>query len=452
MTSQAVVVLAAGKGTRMKSRVPKVLHRVCGKEMVSLVVKAAKDAGFGATVVVVGPDSRAIRDTLGDSVTYVAQPELLGTGHALLQARKLLESVDSVAVLSGDVPLIRPETLSSMMQLHLEKGAFITLLTSKRVSPDGLGRVVRDSSGRVEAVVEDSETDEGTKTITEVNGGVYFFRSSWLWPSLDALAPSSGGEIFLTDLVPVAAQQGQVVESLTAQQPEEVMGVNTRVQLAEAEAVLRRHVRDRWMLSGVTMPDPSSVYIDIGAELGQDTVVHPNTHITGDSRIGRECEVGPNTTVADSDIGDSCRIIASLVEDATLEDGVDVGPFSHIRHGSHLESGVHIGNFAEVKESRLGRGTRSGHFSYIGDAKVGANVNIGAGTITCNFDGVNKNRTVIEDDVFIGCDTMLVAPVTIGARSSTGAGAVVNKDVPNDSQAMGVPARVRPKQSNHRSD
>ena len=447
MSSQAAVVLAAGQGTRMESRVPKVLHRVCGREMVSLVVDTARAAGLDPTVVVVPPDSAAIQDTLGESVRYAQQPEPLGTGHALLQARGLLEGVDNIAVMNGDVPLVRAETLTSVIQTHLDREASITLMTATPTDPDGLGRVVRDSSGAVTAVVEEADADEQTRGTDEINAGIYCFRSSWLWPSLEALTPSAGGEILLIDLVSAAVGQGMGVESVKAPRPEEAQGVNTRVQLAQAEAALRHRILERWMLAGVTIRDPATVYIDFDAELGEDTVVLSNTHITGASRIGSESEIGPDTTIDVSTIGDRCRVTSSTVRDSTMEDGADVGPFSHIRPGSYLEAGVHVGSNVEVKNSRLGRGTKAAHFSFIGDAEVGANVNIGAGTVTCNYDGVRKHRTVIEDDAFIGSDTMLVAPVTVGARASTGAGAVVTSDVPPDSLAVGVPARVRAKRA-----
>ena len=437
-------MLAAGKGTRMRSQVPKVLHRICGREMVGLVVDAVKGAGIDTTAVVVAPDSGGAQEALGDGVKFAVQAEPLGTGHALLQARELLEGVDDVMVLSGDVPLVRPETLRDMMRLHVDKEASMTLLTSTVPHPEDLGRVVRGPSGGVVEIIEYSEADERARAITEVNAGAYCFRTAWLWPNLERLPPSPNGETYVTDLVSAASQQGEVVESVEANQ-EETVGVNTRVQLAEAEATLRKRVLERWMLSGVTMPDPASVYIDLGVELGQDTVVHPNTHVRGRSRIGRECEIGPNAIVEGSEIGDRCRVVASVVEDSVLEDEVAIGPFSHIRPGSRLGTGVHIGNFGEVNRSRLGRGTRSPHFSYIGDADIGADVNIGAGTVTCNYDGAKKNHTRIEDGALIGSDTMLVAPVTIGARSRTGAGAVVTRDVPPETLVVGVPARPRPK-------
>ena len=413
---------------------PKVLHPVCGKPMVALVAEAAAGAEVGTTVVVVPPDSEAIRSTLGGSVAYVEQTGPLDGGRALLRARDSLQRADNVAVLDGNVPLITAETLTEMAEIHERSGAAVTLLTAAARSPDGLPRVVRDSSGRVTHTVED-DGDRGTH---EVDAGIYWFRSEWLWRNLDAVGRSPGG-----DLVRAASEQGEVVADVATDSPGEAIGVNTRVQLAEAEEAMRRAVREKWMLAGVTMREPSSVYVDAGVRIGQDTVIHPNTHLCGATVVGPDCEIGPDSTIRDATLGAGCRIVSSVVTGATLENGVEVGPFSHIRPGSHLESGVRIGSFGEVSRSRLGRGARSAHFSYIGDTEIGANVNIGAGTVTCNFDGVEKHRTQIGEGAFIGSGSMLVAPVTIGARARTGAGAVVTRDVPPDSLAVGVPARVR---------
>ena len=413
---------------------PKVLHPVCGKPMVALVAEAAAGAEVGTTVVVVPPDSEAIRSTLGGSVAYVEQTGPLDGGRALLRARDNLQRADNVAVLDGNVPLITAETLTEMAEIHERSGAAVTLLTAAARSPDGLPRVVRDSSGRVTHTVED-DGDRGTH---EVDAGIYWFRSEWLWRNLDAVGRSPGG-----DLVRAASEQGEVVADVATDSPGEAIGVNTRVQLAEAEEAMRRAVREKWMLAGVTMREPSSVYVDAGVRIGQDTVIHPNTHLCGATVVGPDCEIGPDSTIRDATLGAGCRIVSSVVTGATLENGVEVGPFSHIRPGSHLESGVRIGSFGEVSRSRLGRGARSAHFSYIGDTEIGANVNIGAGTVICNFDGVEKHRTQIGEGAFIGSGSMLVAPVTIGARARTGAGAVVTRDVPPDSLAVGVPARVR---------
>ena len=426
----------------MKSRVPKVLHRLCGRAMVSLVLDAARGAGIDRIVVVVPPDSSAITDAIGDGVEYAEQPKQLGTGHALLQARDRIEGVEHVVVLSGDVPLTSSETLGELVELHQDRDSSITLLTADVDLPSDLGRVVRDSTGRVSGIVERDDADGDSLAINEVNGGIYCFRSSWLWPNLASLAPSSDGEVRLTDLVSLAFRQGVVVENTRSQQPHELLGVNSRAQLAQAEAVLQRRIRNSWMLAGVTLPDPASAYIDADVELGQDSVVMPNTHITGASRIGRDCKIGPNTIVDDSQVGDRCSVFASVVRGSVLESDVAVGPFSHIRGGTLLAAGVYIGSHAEVKKSRLGPGTKTSHFSFIGDADIGANVNIGAGTVTCNFDGVAKHRTRIEDDAFIGSGSMLIAPVTVGAGATTGAGAVVTSDVPARTLVVGVPARA----------
>ena len=434
MTTRAVIILAADPGTRMKSAMPKVLHPVCGKPMVALVAEAAAGADVGTTVVVVPPDSEAIRSTLGGSVAYVEQSGPLDGGRALLRARDSLQRVDNVAVLYGNVPLITAETLTAMAEVHERSGAAVTLLTGSARPLDGLPRVVRDSSGRVTNTVED-DGDRGTH---EVDAGIYWFRSEWLWRNLDSVGRSPGG-----DLLRAACEQGEVVADVATDSPGEAIGVNTRVQLAEAEEAMRRAVREKWMLAGVTMREPSSVYVDADVRIGQDTVIHPNTHLCGATVVGPDCEIGPDSTISDATLGAGCRIVSSVVTGATLENGVEVGPFSHIRPGSHLESGVRIGSFGEVSRSRLGRGARSAHFSYIGDTEIGANVNIGAGTVTCNFDGVEKHRTQIGEGAFIGSGSMLVAPLTIGARARTGAGAVVTRDVPPDSLAVGIPARVR---------
>ena len=441
MTTYAAVILAAGMGSRMKSRTPKALHRVCGREMALLVADAARGAGIKTIVAVVPPDKIPFQDALGDSALYAAQPKPLGTAHALMQAHSALNGVNNIVVLYGDAPLIRASTLSKMMQQHDDSEACATILTSNSINPDGKGRIIRNDAGEITAIVEEQHADSETLAIREVNCGFYCFRTSWLWQSLARLTPSSNGELLLTDLIHDATTRGLCVESITSDDAYETMGVNNRVQLAEAEAAMRQDIRERWMLNGVTMPDASTVYIDHAATLGQDTTILPNTHITGQSAIGSGCRIGPNSVVADAVIGDDCEVVSSVVRNSTLEMGVDIGPFSHIRGGSHIESGAHIGTSAEVKNSRLGRDTKMGHFSYMGDATLGANVNIGAGAITCNFDGSAKHETTIGQDAFIGSDTMLVAPVNIGAGASTGAGAVVTRDVPSGALVVGMPAR-----------
>ena len=427
----------------MKSRKPKALHTVCGKPMLEIVVESARSAGLGPVAVVVPEESTSIRKALGDECLYAVQKEQLGTGNALMQAQSAIPDSDNIVVMAGDTPLLRHETLVEMTRTHITAETPVTMLTSSLTDPEGLGRVVRDSDGKIASVVEQKEADPHTLDIREINAGVYCFKSSWLWANLPCLKPSSTGEVFLTDLIAVAVNQGLEVASVSVDDGSEALGVNTRVELSRAESMMRDRIRRRWMIEGVAMPDPESVYIDCDVRIGLDSVILPNTHIRGRVAIGEDCEIGPNSIVTDSRIGDQCRVVSSVVEEAVLESDVHVGPFSHLRPGTYLESEVRIGNFGEIKNSRIGRATKSGHFSYIGDAEVGANVNIGAGSVTCNYDGQEKHRTVIGDDVFIGCDTMMVAPVTIGARSYTGTGSVINKDVPPDSGAIGAPARIR---------
>ena len=418
--------------------------------MARIVANSAMDAGIDPVIFVAPGASSAIQDALGPEFVYAEQHEQLGTGHALLQAEDAARGSDNLVVAMGDTPLIRPETLRALTTAHAKAETPATIVTSKPSNADGLGRVLRDSNGRVKAIVEQGQADAETLSIDEVNTGLHCYRSAWLWENLPTLTPSTTGEVFLTDLIELAFRQGHQVETVTLDDGDEGIGVNTRVDLSFAESALRDRIRRYWMLQGVTMPDPSSVYIDYGSQVGMDTVVHPNTHIKGSTTIGERCEIGPNSIVVDSSIGDGSRVVASMVEGAVLESDVSVGPMSHIRQGTYLESGVRVGNFGEIKNSRIGRGTRSGHFSYIGDAEVGSNVNVGAGSVTCNYDGETKHRTVIGDDVFIGCDTMMVAPVKIGDRSYTGTGSVVNKDVPPDSGAIGAPARIRSKKPDAR--
>lgn len=426
----------------MRSRTPKVLHRICGREILGLAAQTALQSGLGPVVAVVPPASESYAQPLDDSISLVTQDRPLGTGHAALQAGDLLSSADTVVILYGDVPLIKSETIRTLVKTHADTEATLTLLTSSHTSPQGMGRIVRSADGSIRAIVEERGADDETLAINEINTGIYCCRGRWLWESLAELTPSDSGEIYLTDLVELAASRGLVIESVAVADGDEALGINTRLELARAESVLRDRIRERWMLNGVSMPDPSTVYIDMDVSIGEDTTVLPNTHIVGGTVIGDACEIGPNSVISDSTVGPECRVTASVIENAVLEASVRVGPFSHIRPSAHLESDVRIGNYGEVKNSRIGKGSRSGHFSYIGDADVGANVNIGAGSITCNYDGENKNRTVIEDGAFIGSDTMLVAPVRIGARARTGVGSVVTKDVPPDASAIGAPARV----------
>ncbi|MBE41763.1 MAG: UDP-N-acetylglucosamine diphosphorylase/glucosamine-1-phosphate N-acetyltransferase [Acidobacteria bacterium] len=445
MDQWAGVVLAAGDGKRMKSRLTKVLHRVCGKELVRYPVDLMKESGVTRVVVVVSLGNRqAVQERLGNQVEYVTQTELKGTGDALSKARVLLQGqAENVLVLTGDAPLVRLESVKPLMAAHADSSRDMTFLTCRTASAKDFGRVARNEKGQVVKIVEAADQTGFTDEITEVNGSVYCFRDGWLWENLDDIPTAANGEKYITSLVEIGSSRDGAVEANLTEDPAELMGVNDRLQLSQVEEILRQRIREQWMLSGVTMPHPASVYIDAGASIGQDTVILPNTSIVGSSVIGEDCEIGPNSVIRDSTIGRGCRATASVLEEATMEDGANIGPFSHLRPGAYLESGVHLGNFVEVKESRFASGAVMGHFGYVGDASIGAGTNLGAGMVTCNYDGKDKHRTDIGENAFIGCDTMLVAPVTVGSGAITGAGAVVTKDVPAGRLAVGVPAKIK---------
>ena len=443
MGALAAVILAAGQGTRMKSDLPKVLHPVLGVPMVLWSVRHAQALGAAPVVLVVGNGAEEVRRTVGEGVLYALQAERLGTGHATLQARPLVQGkAESVLVLYGDMPALRLETLQRLVALHQERRPAVTMLTVVAEDSMGFGRVVRDAAGRVRAIVEEAVATPEILAIKELNCGVYCFDAAWLWRRLpDVPLTQPKGEYYLTDMAGLAVQDGLPIEALTIHDVSEVQGVNNRVHLARCEHILRQRLAEHWMLAGVTLVDPATTYIEATVQIGRDTVIYPNTHLQGAAVIGERCAIGPNTIVRDSRIAAGCKVLASVVEGAVMEEGAEIGPFGHLRQGAHLGPGVHMGNFGEVKNAHLGPGTKMGHFSYVGDAEIGPNVNIGAGTITCNYDGVRKHRTVIEEGAFIGSGTMLVAPVTIGRRAKIGAGSVVTHDVPAATLAYGVPAR-----------
>ncbi|MFU8770984.1 MAG: bifunctional UDP-N-acetylglucosamine diphosphorylase/glucosamine-1-phosphate N-acetyltransferase GlmU [Anaerolineales bacterium] len=443
------VILAAGQGTRMRSDLPKVLHPLLGKPMVWYAIQTAQEVSDERAVMVIGHGGEEVRRAVGQVVEFVVQEPQLGTAHAVKQAEPLLRgSTDLVLVTCADMPLLQADTLKSLVQAHLVRGQSqgkwtpITLLTVSTDEARGFGRIIRTQDGDVQAIIEESEATPEQLQIKELNAGVYCFSAEWLWDALERISLSSKGEYFLTDLAALAVSDGFNPQALTAADLTEVIGINTRLHLAEAEAVLRKRKNQALMQSGVTLVDPATAYIEAEVEIGRDTVIWPNTFLQGNTSIGVSCTIGPNSIVRNSRIGDRSQVFASTLEGALVEEDVDIGPYAHLRKGAHLARGVHIGNFGEIKDSYLGAGTKLGHFSYVGNTTVGANSNIGAGTITCNYDGVRKHPTVIGENVFIGSDTMLVAPVKVGDRARTGAGSVVTKDVPADSLAVGIPARV----------
>ena len=438
------VLLAAGQGTRMKSSLPKVLHLLCGKPMLWHVLEALKSATTEKPVVVVGYGAEEVTKYLGDTAQTVVQEPQLGTGHAAMQAESLLKgNTDYVIITYADMPLLRGETFQRLVETQrLNSGPF-SLLTVVADDPRGFGRIVRKTDGTVDAIVEEYVATTEQQQIKELNVGAYCFKADWLWDALHRIPKNpKKGEYYLTDIVEIAVKDNLPVQAVVHDDFIETIGINTRVHLSEAEAAMRQRINREHMLSGVSMMDPASTYIEAGVKIGRDTTILPNTYIHGQTEIGEGNVIGPNTIIRETKIGSHCKILSSVLEGAVLEDDVDMGPFARLRKGAHLKSHVHMGNFGEVKDSTLHEGVKMGHFSYIGNATIGANTNIGAGTITANYDGEKKNPTEIGEDVFIGSDTMLIAPLKVGDGARTGAGAVVTKNVPEDTLVVGMPARA----------
>ncbi|MSQ41815.1 MAG: UDP-N-acetylglucosamine diphosphorylase/glucosamine-1-phosphate N-acetyltransferase [Dehalococcoidia bacterium] len=441
------VVLAAGRGIRMRSALPKVLHPVGGRSMLRLVCDSVAAAGFRELVVVTPDAAGAVATSLRDGGPLAAQiaPQgaPLGTGHAALAARALCGEAPRVMILNADLPLLTARTLRELARRHEAAVQPLTFLTAHLDDPSGYGRVLR-RDGRVTGVVEEREADTVTRREREVNAGLYAADAVWLWPVLEQLEPAARGERYLTDLVRTAVESGRGVQAFQVHESSEVQQVNSRLDLARADGIMRERVRRQLLLDGVTLVDPATTYIDVGVRVGADTTLLPGVHLLGATTIGGGCRIGPNAVLRDMRVGEGCEIGGSTLEGSTIADAVTVGPYCHVRSGSTIEREVHLGNFAEVKASRLGARTLVGHFSYIGDADVGEDVNIGAGTVTSNFDGKQKHHTRIGARAFIGSDSILVAPIEIGADASTGAGSVVTHDVAPGVRVMGVPARLVP--------
>ncbi|HEY5729299.1 MAG TPA: bifunctional UDP-N-acetylglucosamine diphosphorylase/glucosamine-1-phosphate N-acetyltransferase GlmU [Anaerolineales bacterium] len=438
------VLLAAGQGTRMKSDLPKVLHPLCGKPMIWHVLESLKVVTTETPVVVVGHGAQEVIKYLGDSAQSVLQDPQLGTGHAAMQTESLLiGKTDVVIVTYADMPLLRGETFKQLVETQRLNAGPFSLLTVIADNPRGFGRIVRKPGGTVAAIIEEYVATSEQRQIKELNVGAYCFNADWLWGALKRIQKNpKKGEYYLTDVVEIAVNDNLPVQAVVHDDFIETIGINTRVHLSEAEAAMRQRINRDHMLNGVSMMDPASTYIEAGVKIGKDTTILPNTYIHGNTVIGERNMIGPNTIIRDTTIGNGCRILASVMEGAMLEDDVDMGPFARLRKGAHLKDHVHMGNFGEVKDSTLGEGVKMGHFSYIGNADIGAHTNIGAGTITANYDGEKKHATIIGEDVFIGSDTMLVAPLEIGNGARTGAGAIVTKNVPDDTLVVGMPARA----------
>ena len=444
-----VIILAAGLGTRMKSATIKILHRAAGRPIIDYVLDLAAEIGGRTPIMVVGHQRDAVRQVVGDRARFAIQETQKGTGHAVLQAAEILENEGvagrKVLILSGDVPLTRPETLRRLIDEHRRSKNTLTLLTMKPDDPAMYGRIVRDASGAVTRIVEAKDATDEEKRIGEVNAGIYVFDGDQLFSNLRRLSTNnSQGEYYLTDLLAMLRSDGKPIGAVVASDPIEALGVNSRAELATVEGEIQRRVVERLMKDGVTFRNPATVVIDATVSIGTDSVIYPFVTIEGSTTIGSRCVVEPGVHLINVTVGDDVHLkTGTVAEGAVIENEAAVGPYAHLRPGSRLGRHVKIGNFVETKKAVFGEGAKASHLSYIGDAEIGADANIGAGTITCNYDGVNKQKTVIEDGVFIGSDTQLVAPVRVGKGAYVGAGSTITKDVPADALALSrTPQRI----------
>jgi bifunctional UDP-N-acetylglucosamine pyrophosphorylase/glucosamine-1-phosphate N-acetyltransferase len=438
MSDLFAIVLAAGQGTRMKSRKHKVLHPVCGKAIIDHILDQLERLGTAQTIVVVGHHAESVQAHVGDRATFVLQEEQLGTAHAVRQAEGILADKEGTTlVLNGDHPLFTADTLERLVRSHRERQSAATVLTAELADPTGYGRVVRGEDGRVVRIVEHKDATEEERRIREVNTGTFCFDNRLLFESLKEVNnDNQQGEYYLPDVITILQKKGKHIGAETIEDPDEAHGVNNRVQLAEAEAIMRRRLLKAHMMNGVTVIDPANTYIEADVQIGADTVIHPGSHLRAGTVIGEGCVIGPQADLTNVVVGDGAHIQYSVLKDARVDDGATVGPFAYVRPGSHLESFTKVGCFVDIKNARLGKGSKVSHLGYVGDADVGEGVNIGCGAVTVNYDGVNKHKTVIENGAFIGCNVNLVAPVTVGKGAYVAAGSTITNDVPGDALAI----------------
>ncbi|MGL6023031.1 MAG: bifunctional UDP-N-acetylglucosamine diphosphorylase/glucosamine-1-phosphate N-acetyltransferase GlmU [Cetobacterium sp.] len=434
--SLKTLILAAGKGTRMKSELPKVLHKVCGVPMVQKIVETCSKIGSIENILILGHKKEEVLKVLQNS-EYVVQNEQLGTGHAVIQAKEKLKNFDgTVMILCGDTPLLREETLKDLYNYHKSTKSTTTILTSIYQNPFGYGRILKND-GEVVGIIEEKEATDEIKKIKEVNAGVYCFEAAELLIALEKIDnKNEKGEYYLTDVISINVKDGKKVEAFLLEDNNEILGINSKVELEKANSIMRKRINKEHMENGVIFIDKNTTYIEESVKIGEDTIIYPGVVLEGNTSIGENCEILGNTRIIDCKIGNNVRIESSVLEESIVEDKVTIGPFAHLRPKSHLKEEVHIGNFVEIKKSVLEKGVKAGHLTYLGDATVGEKTNIGAGTITCNYDGKNKFKTTIGKNAFIGSDTMLVAPVNIGENSLVGAGSVITKDVPENALAV----------------
>ncbi|GIN88395.1 bifunctional protein GlmU [Heyndrickxia sporothermodurans] len=442
MTNRFAVILAAGQGTRMKSKLYKVLHPVCGKPMVEHVVEQIGKLDMTKMVTIVGHGAELVKAKLEGKTAFALQEEQLGTAHAVMQADEALSNEDGVTlVVCGDTPLIQAETMEALMKHHEAQKAKATILTAYTDQPEGYGRLIRNEEGFVERIVEHKDATEEERKVKEINTGVFCFDNQALFQALKKVSNDNvQGEYYLPDVIEILKNDGEIVSAYQTDNMEETLGVNDRIALAKAEKIMRKRINEFHMRNGVSIIDPENTYIGLDIIIGMDTVIYPGVQLSGKTIIGEECTIGPDTEIKDCTIKDQTVIRQSVAYDSAIGSNVQIGPFAHIRPNSAIADEVKIGNFVEIKKASFGKGSKASHLSYIGDAEVGSNVNIGCGSITVNYDGKNKYLTKIEDGVFVGCNSNLVAPVTIGKNAYVAAGSTITEDVPGDGLSI---ARAR---------
>jgi len=442
MSKKYVIVLAAGQGTRMKSKLYKVLHPVCGKPMVRHVIDELKQIGADQIITVVGHGADEVKNELKDDSEFVLQEQQLGTAHAVMQARDLLQDKEGLTlVVCGDTPLLKADTIKAMIDYHINNHSKATILTAVAEDPTGYGRVIRNEQGYVEKIVEHKDASDEEKAVKEINAGTYCFDNASLFHALQKVTNNNAqNEYYLPDVIGILKDAGQTVTAFKTNDFTEIFGINDRVALAQAGKIMQQRINEKHMRNGVTIIDPEQTYIDATVVIGQDTVIYPGTMVKGNTVIGTDCIIGPNSEILNCDIGNRTSIRQSVTHDSKIGSDVQIGPFAHIRPQSLIHDEVRIGNFVEIKKTEFGRKSKASHLSYIGDANVGSNVNIGCGSITVNYDGVNKFKTIIKDGAFIGCNSNLVAPVEIGEGAYVAAGSTITDNVPGDSLSI---ARAR---------
>lgn len=431
------IILAAGKGTRMKSALPKVVHKVCGKEMVNHVINVSKKSGVSEIVAILGHGSEVVKDVLPTDTKIAMQTEQLGTGHAVMMANDYITEDDTIVVLCGDTPLVNSDTLENLFKYHIENGYHATVLTTKVDNPTGYGRIIRDENQDLLKIVEQKDANEEEKLVNEINSGIYCFNGKSLKEALSKINNNNAqGEYYLTDTVEIMRDNNLKVGAFNGATIEELMGVNSRVELSKAEEIMRRRINTMHMVNGVTIIDINNTYIEADVEIGNDTIVYPGVMLKGNTKIGTNCKIGMNTSISNSIIGNETEIESSTIIDSKVGNNTTVGPYAYLRPKSDVRNNVKIGDFVEVKNSTIEDNSKASHLAYIGDAHVGKNVNIGCGTVFVNYDGKNKFKSIVKDGAFIGSNSNLVAPVTVEENGYIATGSTITDDVPQGSLAI----------------